>query len=620
LDQDRPASEDIDYEGFVLRLYENRLESSQTRSPGTDAKASLREIPTVLARDDITITPPRETPASIEGTKEGACGETPCEEVPPPLLLYVPTLTPFDFQKVLDAVPSVTRDEERLKRLKKAERWLKDSTLYHSLFRRLPKKNRAHFRNENMTQHKEALIGSGILERTTRDKIKSFVKLFTADEPGKPHPDDPDSGRMRLICEPRDLNAILQGTFSSSDILPKVVFPTINELQRAAARNSTIAQSDWKCFYYQILLGESVREYYGVQIGDEYFRMTRLPMGGVPSCFVAQEISVAIKDEAMTSVEDVNEAYVQIDNIYFFGNACTIIGAVEEITSRIGLAVGSWANSDEDGAVATALGMEFDMQDRTVKLSQKFRRKHQRILLALETRNRISALELWYLMGIIIRVAMVLRKPPAGIYYLMNSIRRLARRMGVEARPSKQFWAADCGWNDIERNQAREAIRFINRWTSTTLPFTETRTEVFLISDACDEGGATVTIINNNITINEWRWADEQRKLHINEKEALTTAAVTSAIAATPKGRGVVIVTDSQVVASCLLKGMSRNKIVNTAVNRSISRVSGNDVKILWIPSEWNPSDGPSRGLQPDWRHFGEIVNAVMVAPSLHWG
>lgn len=126
-DQENPASEDVDYEGYILRLIEYQLESCKTRSSGTGAKTSPREAPTVSERNDITIVPPQEAPVLIEGTESGV-REAPCEETPP-LLLYVPTMKPFDFQKVLDAVPSVTRDEERLKRMKKAERWLKDKPI-----------------------------------------------------------------------------------------------------------------------------------------------------------------------------------------------------------------------------------------------------------------------------------------------------------------------------------------------------------------------------------------------------------------------------------------------------------------------------------------------------------
>jgi hypothetical protein len=90
----------------------------------------------------------------------------------------------------------------------------------------------------------------------------------------------------RLIIEPRDLNDRWK-----SEGFPYPSLPQIDDVKALVMASEIITIADLKCYYYQLPLSEEVRNHFGIQLGNEVFRLTRLPIGACISVFVANTIS-----------------------------------------------------------------------------------------------------------------------------------------------------------------------------------------------------------------------------------------------------------------------------------------------------------------------------------------
>jgi hypothetical protein len=188
-------------------------------------------------------------------------------ELNPEWPLYTPKMKPLDLSFAED-VPELVE----------ALSWLNSKKKYDDLLRGLPRKQRRTFQNSQMAGFKVQLLDSGIIEKAERKDILSWCKMFALAEPTK--------RRYRLIIEPRDLNDRWK-----SEGFPYPSLPQIDDVKALVMASEIITIADLKCYYYQLPLSEEVRNHFGIQLGNEVFRLTRLPIGACISVFVANTIS-----------------------------------------------------------------------------------------------------------------------------------------------------------------------------------------------------------------------------------------------------------------------------------------------------------------------------------------
>jgi hypothetical protein len=93
--------------------------------------------------------------------------------------------------------------------------------------------------------------------------------------------------------------------------------PQTDDIRNLVLLADEIGVADLRCYYYQRELAEEVRNFNGVQIGSEYFRIKRRSMGASISVYVAHTLS-ANMHKNLLAVATKHLTY--IDNWYSAGN------------------------------------------------------------------------------------------------------------------------------------------------------------------------------------------------------------------------------------------------------------------------------------------------------------
>ena len=224
------------------------------------------------------------------------------------LPLYIPPVKAVNVEEIMRRARSKGEDVE----LEHAYQWLTQAKLYERLLRASPRRKAPIFNNREMIPHIKQLLAAGYIEVAKKSALKAYCKVFSVAEPEKK--------RRRLIIEPRELNKRWHEGYARTH-LPKIT--AIKEmLKREELKGLTIC--DFKCWFYQIQLYPEIRKFFGIKIGQEFFQLKRLPMGGVYSVFIAQALSKFIQCE-------IGQGETYIDNLLF-----TMINARRSTKPRTG--------------------------------------------------------------------------------------------------------------------------------------------------------------------------------------------------------------------------------------------------------------------------------------------
>lgn len=181
-----------------------------------------------------------------------------------------------------------------------AEQWLNTPETFHRLLRGIPTNRRARFKMVWPHERLRLLIDAGILEKAGDEKTFSWVKIFAVPEAEKK--------RCRLIIEPRSINE----AYKRNDVSLPLVLPTLHDVENIVSQSSTITSIDFRSFFYQILLGGSVRQFFRAYINNEVYNVCVLPQGACFSPFIAQMFAKAVTRHMFPRKHFI----VYIDNIY----------------------------------------------------------------------------------------------------------------------------------------------------------------------------------------------------------------------------------------------------------------------------------------------------------------
>ena len=173
-------------------------------------------------------------------------------------------------------------------------------------------------------------------------------------------------------------------------------------------------------------MDESVQPYFGVAIEDAVYLVCRLAMGFSASTAIANRISKAIVEEACRRVW-CEEFYkvVQVDNTYIFGDVPSlkrIQNSMMEVTSECNILVGENSLNTE----GLILGSYYNLQEKTVRLSEKFIAKHTGLLEIVVRENVAPVIVWWRVFAILLRVARVLQHSFSFLFQIFRAIRQMA--------------------------------------------------------------------------------------------------------------------------------------------------------------------------------------------------
>eukprot|EP00760_Papus_ankaliazontas_P008750 PhM_4_TR13919/c1_g1_i6/m.40046 len=150
-------------------------------------------------------------------------------------------------------------------------------------------------------------------------------------------------------------------------------FTTVRTLQSKIYPAEYAATIDFKCYFYQFTIAESVQPYMTFKFGESTYAVTRLPMGFTHSVTIAQTTTRWIADKARG--DTYADAYV--DNILFLGSREQVQRAVEN-TTRMCRHYNVTIGDTKLGTSVEHRGMIFDVRNKTVAVKSGYEHKMRR--------------------------------------------------------------------------------------------------------------------------------------------------------------------------------------------------------------------------------------------------
>jgi ribosomal protein L19E len=487
------------------------------------------------------------------------------------LPLYTPSTKKMSWEQVEHLIRPENREE--------IKRWLTSEEHYRILMRGTPMKLRRGFQNVTKQEDVNKIVAAGIMSvADTKVKSAAFVKLTSVNETKK--------SRRRLILETRCINRAIRK--NKEKWMPKMNLPSHRRILEAAQSASSIESLDFKSFFYQIELHPSVRKYFRLWVNGVLYELNVLPMG---ACFcpgIAQTIAEGAL-EFLRNEDDV-AAFAYVDNLFYFTNNPKRSRVLDrEKIPEIG--------THEKGPCLEILGRLVDLSNRTIDITKRMREKLAKAVLEMGNVQRWSTREYFQAWGRVLFATGVLHQPLSVFYSELRSLATICRN----------FLSGELELEDDPRRYQAGLLEGVKNMTVLVLslgpsiiPRVDEKEECFVYSDASKYFGAYVLQLAGKWEIKSWRNPIVKGEVvHINVAEAIAGVYGVERAALclhgnqleTPK---VTWFTDSKVVFFGVEKGHSKNELINECISRiQEARVF---VCPVWIPSDENIADGPSRG------------------------
>ena len=478
--------------------------------------------------------------------------------------LYAPFMNVINLSKIAKLL---THDELHILE------WLSSANPYLYVMKYIPRAERIRYKNPQMLRYVEQMLSAGLIRRTDSKTVKCWCRVFALPEERKK--------RLRLIVDPRQLNGAVKLHFDRFNLRTK--FPSRSDIHAMIMRSSSIVESDFKCWYYQIPIAECVQPFFGIDINGQAYVLTRVAMGFSAAVKVANTISRAIARAAMS---EPCQPLIQVDNIYFPNKTLhddRPMKQLQKICDDTGVTIGAL----QQFTIGDVLGVTYNLTTKTARLSQKFFDKHSELVdTCFNQSSEMPAIVFWRLVAVLIRASYVLQQPLCYYYYAMLKVRKVAGQIfhGMN-------WSAIVGIEEVCWRQLRELRDDV--WHQVEAPIRQSSFgDTIVFSDASDDGYGWVVVDNNNVIVHEGVFDENQRRWHISAKEAFALQHAARTIY--KQVPSVTFVVDPTALAFAFEKGHSGN----LAINATISTLKGKfpSCRVLRMPGVGNPADAPSRG------------------------
>jgi len=419
-----------------------------------------------------------------------------------------------------------------------------------------------------------ALVSCGVAEPCSCPL--SFCAAFTVDELAK--------WRRRCIHHPGNIN-------DRTDI-PTARLPTLDDVRRLAldiqvhGDDAALGAVDFASFYYQFELPVEIRDYFAfLDENGNVFRLTRLPMGVSFAVGIAHFVSSCVAEAAAS--EQVSHL-VYIDNIIFGGSTTAVAAALarlRELCRRIGLTIG-----DDSGVTKCTnfIGFEIDTNDFTIRNAASTTAKFAVVdPWGLATKRDLLR---WF--GSLFGLCRLCPGMLADQFFALKQYRRVA----ASVQKGDSLDSAACLWPSLRASLQQLILALGDRPKIPVFAVAQGTTS-WIASDASNVGfGFSVVEASGRVWHGGSPWNVEEAALHINCKELLSLflSAHIVDLRARPH---VVWFVDNTTTAAAVRNGYSASEGINDVL-RWIHRdfpCFPSRVRVRWVPSAFNPADGPSR-------------------------
>lgn len=445
--------------------------------------------------------------------------------------------------------------------------YLLEKSAFHSLWN--ANKHSTEFKKTiGMERHVEKIVEAGIWKPIPRANARTYISAFTVPKPKKE--------MLRLIANAIPLN-------DQQIRLPdyELRLPDLPQLEHMVLRHSFFAELDGVSFFNQFQIPDWFSRHLAVHISGATYAWTTLPMGWKNSVDVAQAASETLQAQVGGSW------LAFVDNLVRFGDTVEQVERDTESLLRVAQTVRAslevTAPARQHG---TLLGIKVNLGDKTTDITDDFKTKLQ--LLSNRLNDAIHTFrEYWEVIGSVIWGLRVRHVP---LILAPHTLRWLRAHTG--------HLIANNEWDH-----------------STSLP-TRARSELTRLISLLVEG-APYRIQENCDDVSPWVfsdasntkwglvWFEDQIRYASGEfptgiqEQHIAIKELWAALQAVQKMshrriEKYTLFCDNQNVVSWLQKWHARPPLASEILRRIYD--INHSFSTLWVPTDDNPADGPSRG------------------------
>ena len=378
---------------------------------------------------------------------------------------------------------------------------------------------------------------------------------------------------------------------------------------------------DFQSYYFQYAVGAEVQPFFGFRQPGTRGCITVLPQGFGPSASIAQTGSGVI-------IHDL-PATCHMDNIAAGANSYAAVAQIlQEIVRRCSIT--NITLKDPSPPILQHfehLGLEFDLVTRQFRLSQAWAMKSADFIAALHIvlseGGYLPLRILWQALGIFFWASYATGILLAPYWALMQFTRHASREPQWD-KPTTMPTPA------LKQLVTVISVLRTNDWLSPpTLPPQLAECRAVIANDSCESGAAycyqyghifdTCDTVSSSasFTVSWWPWPPLAANRGMPTKEALACLrSLEEALPHIPEECDPILwLVDCNPVVQAIHKGFSAAPLLNSIVAQL--RASTRRILWVWIPTELQPADIPSRrkGFGPPQRVRGHLLTP----PLLHW-
>lgn len=429
-------------------------------------------------------------------------------------------------------------------------------------------------KSRGMSRFVAELVEAQVWEPCARRDVGTFITAFVIPKPKK--------RKLRLICNAIPLN-------NRQRRLPDYLLrlPRMEDIKRIASTAEVYTELDGISYYNQFPLPEYFRRHLVIRVGARNYRWMTLPMGWESALDVAHAASTTLQ-----TFEAISIPLTYVDNLFRFGLLTDVQADTATLRSRASEANVLLETVAENCTKGDILGMHMDLTNKTVCLPLCFVEKFTEVvkcfaaMWALE--ECCSYRDVWTLVGNVIWGLRVLEIPlfraRSTIYWLRNASRSLALgtvTWETHVLPPKTVQTELLQLGSSLLDNAPISLPSVNSPLD--------RTELF--TDACESGWGVVWFDGTKTVIHKGVFPPFLRDEPIAIKELWAVLKGIQKV----KGQHLRLYCDNTNVVAWVRKWHA-NPPLATSLLRRLHRILGNrSLDMVWIPSESNVADKPSR-------------------------
>lgn len=382
---------------------------------------------------------------------------------------------------------------------------------------------------------------------------------------------------------------------------PEVSLPTVDDVKRGVSEHEWIAQLDGKSWFYQFA-AKGIKKYFAMRTVLGWYWLVVLAMGWSWSVWIAQTVALEIVSEARrrASLRDREEvdSSVYIDNFIAFGNKEDLQHYVDSLDA-VSAECGAVLKKEEQVIKKQdeVLGMFVDLERKEVSLKAGWVAKFKEVVaLYLAAPSKFKLKHTWKIVGSALWGMRVLGIPQLDHMDFKMWMAKTAR----DLQSGRRRWEDSTRWPDKPLADLKRLL-----WTvGENSPCSVVRPERALVrerlwSDASKKGGAFILQGRGVVESFKWKEREENEYIHIKEGRALLEGVKCWERMKEP-GEGLTMFTDSVLVWLGMQKRKARGKTFAAILKGSLDRLEGVDWDIVWVPTEEQLADKPSRNFDKD--------------------